>query len=83
MRMTVVYSVGTNPEKITEVIEVNNWGEAGAMHTLREKYPNIEDNGCVIHDTVNEVISRINRTEYKRKGLPIVIPREKYMERLT
>jgi len=40
MRMTVVYSVGTNPEKITEVIEVNNWGEAGAMHTLREKYPN-------------------------------------------
>ena len=49
-----------------------------AMEELYQKYPNIEDNGCVIHDTVNEVISRINRTEYKRKGLPIVISREKY-----
>lgn len=51
-----------------------------AMEELHKKYPNIEDNGCVIHDTVNEVISRINRTEYKRKGLPIVIPREKYSD---
>ena len=51
-----------------------------AMEELHKKYPNIEDNGCVVHDTVNEVIGRINRTEYKRKGLPIVIPREKYFK---
>ena len=50
-----------------------------AMDELHKKYPNVEDNGFVIHDTVNEVISRINRTEYKRKGLPVVIPREKYL----
>jgi len=48
------------------------------LEQLHEKYPNIEDNGCVIHDTINEVIGRVKRTEYKRKGLPIVIPREKY-----
>lgn len=40
MKVRVTYSVGNDPEKITEVIEVNNWGEAGAMHTLREMYPN-------------------------------------------
>lgn len=40
MRVRVTYSVGTDPERITEVIEVNNWGEGGAMHTLREMYPN-------------------------------------------
>ena len=51
-----------------------------AMEELHKKYPNIEDNSYVVHDTVNEVISRINRTEYKRKGLPIVIPREKYSD---
>ena len=50
-----------------------------AMDELHKKYPNVEDNGFVIHDTVNEVISRIDRTEYKRKGLPVVIPREKYL----
>ena len=49
-----------------------------AMEELYKKYPNIEDNGCIIHDTVNEVIGRIKRTEFKRKGLPVVIPREKY-----
>ena len=48
------------------------------LDRLHEKYPNIEDNGCVIHDTIDEVIGRVKRTEYKRKGLPIVIPREKY-----
>ena len=48
------------------------------LNLLREKYPNIEDNGCVIHDTVYEVVSRIKRTEYKRKGLPVVISRETY-----
>lgn len=45
------------------------------LDRLREKYPNIyiENNGCAIHDTVAEVIGRIKRTEYKRKGLPVVI----------
>ena len=43
------------------------------LERLHEKYPNVEDNGCVIHDTVEEVIGRIRRTEYKRKGLPVVI----------
>lgn len=40
MKVRVTYSVGTDSQKITEVIEVNNWGEGGAMHTLREMYPN-------------------------------------------
>ena len=49
------------------------------LDKLREKYPNIEDNSCVIHDTVYEVISRIKHTEYKRKGLPVVINRNLYL----
>lgn len=44
-----------------------------AINELYEKYPNIEDNGVVIHDTVNDVISRIRRTEYKRNRLPVVV----------
>lgn len=40
MKMRVTYSVGNDPEKITEVIEVNTGGSFGAMHTLREMYPN-------------------------------------------
>ena len=40
MRMRVTYSVGNDPQRITEVIEVTNWGTGGAMHTLREMYPN-------------------------------------------
>ena len=40
MKVRVTYSVGNDTEKITEVIEVNDWGESGAMHTLREMYPN-------------------------------------------
>ena len=43
-----------------------------AMDELYRKYPNIEDNGVVVYDTVRDVISRVNRTEYKRKRLPIV-----------
>lgn len=43
-----------------------------AMDELYKKYPSIMDNGVVIHDTVKSVISRIQRTEYKRKRLPIV-----------
>ena len=30
------------------------------------------------YNTVDDIISRIKRTEYKRKGLPVVITREKY-----
>ncbi len=29
-------------------------------------------------ETVDGILSRIKRTEYKRKGLPVVVPREKY-----
>lgn len=43
-----------------------------AMDELYQKYPSIMDNGVVIHDTVQDVINRIRRTEYKRKRLPIV-----------
>ena len=43
-----------------------------AMDELYKKYPSIMDNGVVVHDTVKDVISRIRRTEYKRKRLPIV-----------
>lgn len=43
-----------------------------AIDELYKKYPSIIDKGIVIHDTVNDVISRIQRTEYKRKRLPIV-----------
>ena len=43
-----------------------------AMEELYRKYPAVEDNGVVVYDTVRDVISRINRTEYKRKRLPIV-----------
>lgn len=40
MKMSVTYSVGTSPEKITEIVEVNDWGPGGAMAALRRKYPN-------------------------------------------
>lgn len=40
MKMSVVYSIGTNTERITEVIEVRDWGKDGAMAILRERYPN-------------------------------------------
>lgn len=43
-----------------------------AINELYQKYPCIEDNEVVIHDTVQDVINRIRRTEYKRKRLPIV-----------
>ena len=43
-----------------------------AINELYQKYPAIEDNGVVVYDTVRDVISRVNRTEYKRKRLPIV-----------
>ena len=43
-----------------------------AIDELYRKYPTVEDNGVVVYDTVRDVISRVNRTEYKRKRLPIV-----------
>ena len=46
------------------------------IQELRNKYD--IDNDKVTYHTVDDVISRIKRTEYKRKGLPVVIPREKY-----
>ncbi len=46
------------------------------IQDLRNKYD--VDNEQVTYHTVDDVISRINRTEYKRKGLPVVIQRENY-----
>jgi len=46
------------------------------IQDLRDKYD--VDNNEVTYHTVDDVINRIKRTEYKRKGLPIVIPRKKY-----
>ena len=47
-----------------------------AMQELRNKYD--VNNEEVTYNTVDDIVSRIKRTEYKRKGLPVVIPREKY-----
>lgn len=47
------------------------------IQDLRNKYD------TDTYNTVDDVINRIKRTEYKRKRLPIVIPRETYMERLN
>ena len=52
-----------------------------AMDELHKKYD--VDNEYVTYKTVDDVIGRIRRTEYKRKGLPVVIPREMYMERIN
>lgn len=43
---------------------------------LRDKYD--VDNDKVTYHTVDDVIARIKWTEYKRKGLPIVVPRKLY-----
>ena len=47
-----------------------------AMDELHKKYD--VNNDKVTYHTVDDVIGRIRRTEYKRKGLPVVIPRNKY-----
>ncbi len=44
-----------------------------AIDELHKKYPPLIDNDYVVQDSVNGIISRIKRTEYKRKGLPVVI----------
>ena len=46
------------------------------MNELRMNYD--VDNDKVTYHTVDDIINRIKRTEYKRKGLPVVVPREKY-----
>ena len=68
--MTYLIYEGRHPEEYQIAIE-----------ELHKKYD--VDNDEVTYHTVDDIISRIRRTEYKRKGLPIVIPREKYMERLN
>ena len=49
-----------------------------ALDELHQKYLPLIDNDVVVQDSVNDVISRIKRTEYKRKGLPVVIERSEY-----
>ena len=50
------------------------------MNELRLNYDKVNENGEVIYHTVDDIIRRIYRTEYKRKRLPIAIPRKKYIE---
>ena len=46
------------------------------IQDLRYKYD--VDNDKVTYHTVDDVIARIKWTEYKRKGLPVVVPRKLY-----
>ena len=46
------------------------------IQDLRDKYD--VDNDKVTCHTVDDVIARIKWTEYKRKGLPVVVPRKLY-----
>jgi NAD+ synthetase len=46
------------------------------IQDLRNKYD--VDNDKVTYHTVDDVIARIKWTEYKRKGLPVVVPRKLY-----
>ena len=64
---TYLYAITQFPDERDKIIQ-----------NLRDKYD--VDNDKVTYHTVDDVISRIKRTEYKRKGLPVVIPREKYSE---
>ena len=62
---TYLYAITQFPDERDKMIQ-----------NLRDKYD--IDNDKVTYHTVDDIINRIKRTEYKRKGLPIVIPREKY-----
>ena len=62
---TYLYAITQFPDERDKMIQ-----------DLRAKYD--VDNDQVTYKTVDGVINRIKWTEYKRKGLPIVIPREKY-----
>ena len=54
------------------------------MAELHNKYDVYDEKrDSIIYDTVDTIISRINNTEYKRKGLPIVIPRKLYEPQLV
>jgi len=46
------------------------------IQDLRDKYD--VDNDKVTYHTVDDVIARIKWTEYKRKGLPVVVPHKLY-----
>jgi NH3-dependent NAD+ synthetase len=63
---TYLYAITQFPDEIDKMIQ-----------DLRDKYD--VDNDEVTYKTVDGVINRIKWTEYKRKGLPVVIPRDKYV----
>ena len=54
-----------------------------AIDELHKKYPPLVDNNYVVQDSVEEVISRINRTEYKRNRLPFVPTSREELLKLT
>lgn len=54
-----------------------------AIDELHKKYPPLVDNDYVVQDSVEEVISRINRTEYKRNTLPFVPTKREELLKLT
>lgn len=62
---TYLYAITQVPDEQDKIIQ-----------ELRNKYD--VNNEKVTYNTVDDIISRIKRTEYKRKGLPVVITREKY-----
>jgi len=64
---TYLYAITQFPDERDKMIQ-----------NLRNKYD--VDNDQVTYKTVDGVINRIKWTEYKRKGLPVVIPREKYSD---
>ena len=54
------------------------------MKQLRAKYDVYDEKTeTMVYNTVDDIISRIKRTEYKRKGLPVVIPRDKYITKFV
>lgn len=60
-----LYAITQFPDKRDKIIQ-----------DLRDKYD--VDNDKVTYHTVDDVIARIKWTEYKRKGLPIAVPRKLY-----
>ena len=60
-----LYAITQSPDERDKIIQ-----------DLRDKYD--VDNDKVTYHTVDDVIARIKWTEYKRKGLPVVVPRKLY-----
>ena len=60
-----LYAIAQFPDERDKIIQ-----------DLRDKYD--IDNDKVTYHTVDDVIARIKWTEYKRKGLPVVVPRKLY-----